>query len=44
MHTQKGRFFSPENSKNGVGMWKREGNVNDMNYIAENLKKFCKDY
>lgn len=44
IHINKKKYFDPEISKAGVGMWKNTDKKEEIKYIYENLKEYCKDY
>ena len=44
IHTKKKKFFDPEVSKAGVGIWKNTKNIEEVDYIYTQLRKYCKDY
>ncbi len=44
IHINKKKYFDPEVSKRGVGMWKNTDRKKEIEYIYKNLKEYCKDY
>jgi len=43
MHTKKGEFFKPEESKKFIGIYKNIANQNDIKIIKERLNSYCLD-
>ncbi len=44
VHINKSKYFDPDISKKGVGMWKNSNRKKEIDYIYNNLKEYCKDY
>lgn len=44
IHINKKKYFDPEISKKGVGMWKNTSKKMEVDYIYQHLKEYCKDY
>ncbi len=44
IHIDKKKFFDPDISKKGIGMWKNTDRKKEIDYIHNSLKEYCKDY
>ena len=44
VHVNKKKYFNPDVSVKGVGMWKSTNKKNEIAYISQHLSKYCRDY
>ncbi len=44
VHINPKKYFKPEDSMSGVGLWKNTQRKFEIDYIYEHLKEYCRDY
>lgn len=44
VHKYPKKYFIPEISRKGIGMWKNSPRQSEIDYIHEHLNEYCKDY